>query len=184
MSDQVYEPAEDSELLASILRVVPGERVIDVGSGTGILGILAAKMGGQTISVDINPFASVATLCSSNLNNVHVNVINCDLLSCIRKVRFDVAIFNPPYLPVDEKQEWIGYSWSGGAGGVVEMERFLSQIEAKRIYLVYSSFTDEDALLTTIKSRRLEVTNSRELVKGYEVLKAVELVDKSSSRGT
>ena len=42
-SEDVYEPAEDSFLFAENLDVEKGAQVLDVGTGCGILGILAAE---------------------------------------------------------------------------------------------------------------------------------------------
>ncbi|MEM4079936.1 MAG: 50S ribosomal protein L11 methyltransferase, partial [Metallosphaera sp.] len=86
LDDNVYEPAEDSELLASILDLEKGESVLDVGSGSGILGIVAHSLGARVISVDINPFASLVTQCSARLNNIDIDVLNCDLTTCLRDV--------------------------------------------------------------------------------------------------
>ena len=41
--EDVYEPAEDTSLFAENIDVKEGELVLDVGTGCGLLGILAAK---------------------------------------------------------------------------------------------------------------------------------------------
>ena len=57
VDENVYEPAEDSFLFAENLDVKEGERVLDVGTGCGILGIIAAKKAGEVVAVDVNPYA-------------------------------------------------------------------------------------------------------------------------------
>ncbi|WP_238024638.1 MULTISPECIES: HemK2/MTQ2 family protein methyltransferase [Metallosphaera] len=178
MNEEVYEPAEDSEILASILDVRQGENVLDMGSGSGLLGIIASKMGGRVTSIDVNPYATEATLCSSRLNGVDLEVINCDSITCLREVKVDTLIFNPPYLPVYETSSWIGYSWSGGRGGVEVLLGVMRQVNAKNYYFVYSSFTDEEEITRFLQDRGLEINKVKERVIGFEVLKAVKVVAK------
>lgn len=180
LNDEVYEPAEDTELLLSILKIEKGEEVIEVGSGSGILSVISAKMGGRVYSVDINPFAVLATLCSSKLNNVDINIINCDILTCFRNKIFDVGIFNPPYLPFEEYNDWIEYSWSGGISGSEVLIRFLNTILAKRLYILYSSLSDEDKIMEIIDKRKMRINKKIEKTFGFERLIALELNAESS----
>ena len=68
--DDVYEPAEDSFLFAENLDVKEGERVLDVGTGCGMLAVIAAKRAGGVVAVDLNPFAIRCAKSNSTLNGV------------------------------------------------------------------------------------------------------------------
>ena len=57
VSENVYEPAEDSFLFAENLDVEKGAKVLDVGTGCGILGIFAAEKAATVVAVDLNPYA-------------------------------------------------------------------------------------------------------------------------------
>ncbi|MFP3164486.1 MAG: class I SAM-dependent methyltransferase [Acidianus sp.] len=175
INDEVYEPAEDTELLLSIVKIKKGEKVVEIGSGSGILSIISAKMGGKVYSIDINPFASLATLCSSKLNNLDIDVINCDMLTCLRNITFDVGIFNPPYLPFEEYDDWIKYSWSGGKSGSEVLVNFINTISARRLYILYSSLSNEDEILEAIRKRRMVINRKTEKTFGFERLIALEL---------
>ncbi|AEE93705.1 methylase [Acidianus hospitalis W1] len=175
INDEVYEPAEDTELLLSIVKIKKGEKVVEIGSGSGILSIISAKMGGKVYSIDINPFASLATLCSSKLNNLYIDVINCDMLTCLRNITFDVGIFNPPYLPFEEYDDWIKYSWSGGKSGSEVLVNFINIISAKRLYILYSSLSNEDEILEAIRKRKMVINRKIEKTFGFERLIALEL---------
>ena len=181
INDQTYEPAEDTLLLLGLIDVKAGEVVLDMGSGSGILGLHSLKLGAsKVIFIDINPFATEATLCTLRLNGVSegkFDVINCDLLSCLRNgVNFDVAIFNPPYLPYEEYDSWIEYSWSGGRTGVDVLERFLQQINAKRIYIVFSSLSDFDRLFSSPSFNKYKIGKRKEITIGFETITGMELV--------
>ncbi len=70
VSENVYEPAEDSFLFAENLEVEKGAQVLDVGTGCGILGIFAAEKAALVIAVDLNPYALRCAKENSALNNV------------------------------------------------------------------------------------------------------------------
>ncbi|BCU70610.1 HemK2/MTQ2 family protein methyltransferase [Stygiolobus caldivivus] len=182
INENTYEPAEDSTLLMSIINIKPKEKVLDMGSGSGLLGLYAIMLGASNVTfVDINPFASESTLCTLNLNKVEpyrFEVINCDLLSCLRpNIVYDVAIFNPPYLPFEEYDSWIKYSWSGGKDGVTVIEKFLKVIKAKRIYTVLSSLSDLDKLFGSPYFSKYKIGKRKEITIGYETIISMELVN-------
>ncbi|MEP7455291.1 50S ribosomal protein L11 methyltransferase [Phyllobacterium sp. SB3] len=62
--------------------VVAGWRVLDLGSGSGIVGIAAAKAGAKAVvSVDIDPNASIANRLNAAVNGVHITTICQDILN-------------------------------------------------------------------------------------------------------
>ncbi|MBS7632858.1 methyltransferase, partial [Candidatus Bathyarchaeota archaeon] len=50
VDENVYEPAEDSFLFAEKLAVGEGSRVLDMGTGCGILGVVAAGKAGEVVA--------------------------------------------------------------------------------------------------------------------------------------
>ena len=70
VDDNVYEPAEDTFLFAENLPEGRISRAIDVGTGCGILGIVAARNAQQVVAVDVNPFAVRCARHNAHLNHV------------------------------------------------------------------------------------------------------------------
>ncbi len=78
---------------------VRGKKVADMGTGTGILGIVAAKQGAAVTMVDINPLACEAARENAERNGVAVRVIQSDWFEALHGETFDVIVCNPPHAP-------------------------------------------------------------------------------------
>ena len=86
------------EFLVSQARRLPsGARVLDLGCGSGAIGLAAAKRGCSVVAVDINPSAVRCTRANALLNGVDLDVRQGDLFAPLAEERFDVVLFNPPY---------------------------------------------------------------------------------------
>jgi release factor glutamine methyltransferase len=154
VDENVYEPAEDSFLFAENLEVEAGESVLDMGTGCGILGILAAKKARDVIAVDVNPYAVCSAKENAARNNVRGKMafVQGDLFMWLsEKATFDVILFNAPYLPAEtsETDSWIGRAWTGGATGRQVINRFISEVPKHlkrrgRVLLMQSTLANVD----------------------------------------
>ena len=81
--------------------IPPGCAVLDLGAGAGIGAITAARWAGRVVAVDINPAAVRCAQANCLLNQVdeRVDVRQGDLFASVTDERFDVILFNPPFLP-------------------------------------------------------------------------------------
>lgn len=139
----VYEPREDSSLLARCVGEHAFGKVLDLGTGSGIQGITAARKGCEVTFVDIDKNAIDCAKANAKLNNVKGKFIQSDLLDNINE-KFNTIIFNPPYLPSNGKKEM---ALDGGVNGRELIEKFLSTykrniLEKHMILLVESSFNN------------------------------------------
>lgn len=79
--------------------VPPGSRVLDLGTGSGIAGLVAARWAMEVIAVDVNPDAVRAARANAVLNGLEgrIAVGEGDLFAPVEGERFDIVLFNPPY---------------------------------------------------------------------------------------
>jgi len=164
--ENVYEPAEDSFLFAENLGVEKGAQVLDVGTGCGILGILAAEKAATVLAVDLNPYAIRCAKENSALNNVDGKMafMQADLLTAFdENARFDLILFNAPYLPAaeHEAETWIGRSWAGGVNGRQVIDRFISQTRlhlktAGRVLLMQSTLANVEETIRKFGENKLK----------------------------
>ena len=118
----IYDPREDSFLLADSLKGLQGKKVLEIGSGSGLQSIVAAKQGAKVTAVDINSLAVKCKKHNTQKNNVKINCFKSDLFSHVKE-KFDVIIFNPPYLLGKSNDITI----DGGKNGREIIDKFLKQ---------------------------------------------------------
>ncbi|MCJ7634509.1 16S rRNA (adenine(1518)-N(6)/adenine(1519)-N(6))-dimethyltransferase RsmA [Candidatus Bathyarchaeota archaeon] len=158
----VYVPSDDTFLLAQNIVVHPEEKVLDIGTGCGVIGILAATKGGQVTAVDINPFAIQCSRLNARLNGVseRFSAKSSDLFQDLNGEEFDLIVFNPPYLP-QEKYEasggWLEKAWQGGPSGLEVIERFMKEVRnhihhGGEIVMVLSSLSCPEKAIAVLKS--------------------------------
>ncbi|WP_276271437.1 HemK2/MTQ2 family protein methyltransferase [Haloarcula litorea] len=157
--ETVYQPAEDSDLLARTVRerAGPGERVLDVGTGSGYVAVAAGEVGADAVGVDLSPLA-----CREARDN-GVAVVRGDLVDPFCDDAFDLVAFNPPYLPTPDDAEWddwMEHALSGGEDGRRLVDPFLDSVERVlapdgEVLLLVSSLTDPDAVRAYARERGL-----------------------------
>lgn len=88
--------------------VAVGGTVLDMGTGSGVCALLAARQGTRVVAVDVNRAAVRCTRINAVLNELEerIDVRQGDLFGPVGAERFDVVLFNPPFLigiPKDER---------------------------------------------------------------------------------
>ena len=148
----VYEPQEDSYILLEWVNKLAYGRVLDVGTGTGILAKGAAyrKEVDEVIAVDVDEKA-VDELRKEDVWKL--KAFQSDLFSNVAG-KFDVIAFNPPYLPSEEKDADVALD--GGVHGYELIELFLKGAKKHLndggfILMVFSSRTGKEAVDRIIK---------------------------------
>lgn len=149
----IYKPTEDSFLMSEILKEQvpnlikknPTLKFLEIGAGSGINLEVAKKLGVKNKNI----FSSDINLKSVNhCNLLGFNCIQSDLFEKI-KGKFDLIIFNPPYLPEDSREPIDSkLATTGGKKGNEIILRFLQQAKNHlekngKIFLITSSLAED-----------------------------------------
>ena len=127
-------------------RLGAGADVLDLGTGSGICAMFAARHARQVTAVDINRAAVRCAELNARLNNLCVDCRHGDLFAPVAGQRFDTVFFNPPFIigpPSDARD----CAWRSADVAT----RFATGLAAHlapggRAYLLLSTFGDACAL--------------------------------------
>ncbi len=136
----IYEPREDSFLLVRYVREYAKGSVLDIGTGSGIQAEIALKNKCKVLATDIDKEAV------NFVRKKGLRAIVSNLFDNV-KGKFDLIIFNPPYLPEDKDEPKDSrLITTGGKDGFEVLERFLKDAKNYlkkdgKILIVFSSLT-------------------------------------------
>ncbi|MEI6409007.1 MAG: methyltransferase [Bacteroidota bacterium] len=84
-----------------------GKMVLDMGAGSGLLGLFAAHKGAKVLAVDLNPLAVQTTKGNAARNGLSsaLTVLQSNLFDEIPAQTFDLILINPPYYPKNAANE-------------------------------------------------------------------------------
>jgi methylase of polypeptide subunit release factors len=186
----VYVPFDQSvvNLLSDNLRLKAGDSVLDVGTGTGVLAFVAARKGAKTV-VATDVLENAVRSARLNASRLGLDEIvdvkdTGDLFEPVGDSRFDVIIFNPPWILGKAKSVYDRAIYDPGQGVVVEFARqarsFLT--EGGRIYLFYSDASESTGqgsmsrLEKTLEENGLKISQDWQTSRRSRVLGAREVV--------
>ena len=160
----VYEPAEDSFLLARNLKVREGDLALDIGTGTGIIALLMARKARFVLGTDVNPKAVELARENARINDIKNVEFRISNLFENVEGKFDIITFNAPYLP-GEPEKPIDHALVGGKRGREVLDRFIDDarnyLKPKgMVQIVQSSITGIEETLEKLKNKgyNIEIT--------------------------
>ena len=156
----VYSAQRDSALLGDVVEAetVPGDRVVDLCTGSGVLAVRAAHRCRTTVSaVDVSRGALLVARRTARRAGVSLRLRRGDLLDPVAGESFDLVVANPPYVPAREEdlpRRGRRRAWDGGVDGRSLVDRICrtaphALAPGGRLLLVQSEFTGVE------QSRRL-----------------------------
>ena len=152
----VYIPAEDSYMLAENLLIEDGESVLEIGTGSGIVAMYASRLTDKVTATDINADALLLAENNFKLNGIeNIELLFGDLFEPVKSRKFDVILFNTPYLPTDNDDVVDGdlnYAFDGGSNGRKVIDLFLNELpnhlnDGGKVQLIQSSLSGNDKTL-------------------------------------
>lgn len=158
VDEEVYNPSDDSYLLIKCVEVSPGESFLEMGTGSGLVALHAARLGAKVTAADVNPKAVECARRNAVRNGIRLEVVRSDLFEKVTGL-FDVIAFNPPYLPgTASSTSWVEKAWAGGEEGSGMAISFLENAwrhlaPGGRIYMVLSSVGGLMSLLKAARER-------------------------------
>lgn len=182
--DSIYQPQEDSYLLIEHMPDFVKGKVLDMGTGTGVLAFEAHKNARFVVALDINPEAvkfvqnlvilkkinNVLVRDSNLFSFLHNNFVDFDrknkqfrlTFDKSKNTKFDTIIFNPPYLPKHKGEEPdVDLYVSGGKYGYEIIEDFICDVNEHldkdgNVLLVFSSLTNKRKVEEAIDNNLLK----------------------------
>jgi release factor glutamine methyltransferase len=124
----LYAPSDDSLLMIEALAntELSQKNVLDMGTGSGILGLYCAMHGADVTATDIDELATTEAGRAARRLAVRLKLFVSDLFSNVPD-KFDLILFNPPYLPSKGCED---RSVDGGPDGTLLTSRFLTELPA------------------------------------------------------
>ncbi|MEU7243162.1 HemK2/MTQ2 family protein methyltransferase [Streptomyces sparsogenes] len=172
----VYPPQDDTMLLAETVWREPGVaggRVLDVGTGTGALALLAARRRAAEVhAVDVSSRAVATAWLNARLRRAPVRVRRGCLPDPAASGRYDVVLANPPYVPAPSPSGLPPHaparSWDAGPDGRAVLDDLCARAPALLrpggvLLLVQSALSGAGTTLEQLRTQglRAEVTARR-----------------------
>ncbi|MDQ0994402.1 HemK2/MTQ2 family protein methyltransferase [Streptomyces sp. V3I7] len=163
----VYAPQRDTELLTRALYredIDPTTDVLDLGTGSGVIALQAARLGARVTAVDISWPAVLTARLNAMLAGCRLRVRHGDLTAAVTGQAYDLVVSNPPYVPSPASRlPWRGRAraWEAGQDGRAFVDRICDAAPALLrprgvLLIVHSALCDTEATL-----RRLAGTGLR-----------------------
>jgi release factor glutamine methyltransferase len=165
----VYNPAEDSFLLARWAAKLARGKVLEMGCASGIVSLSVARTDSKShvVGLDINPKAIECASENAERNGIeNAHFLESDMFEAVRDEKFDWIIFNPPYLPTTQgeklKDKMENAAYDGGRSGRDVIDRFLAEFQAHLntgggLLLLSSSLANTEKTQEMLEKKGFEV---------------------------
>jgi release factor glutamine methyltransferase len=167
--EHVYQPGPLTSTLCDIMEVKQGDRVIDVGCGTGYIGIIASLLGAsEIIGIDPVPEALKWTQHNARLNNIsNLTVKLGGALDPVTYEEADLILSLPPQMPYPTNFNPWRYGGPDGTDVIMRIIRQARSILNKkgaRLYLIHTALANPAKIRNSLSASGFR----------WEIVKTVE----------
>lgn len=155
----------------------PTPNALDLGTGSGIGAVFAARCDYRVVGVDINPEAVRCAEINARLNRLEdrIEIREGDLFAPVQGERFGLVLFNPPFFRGTPRSA-LDRAWR--ADDV--LERFAAGLcdvltEEGRALVVFSSHGDTAGLLGALRACDFAIDTAAQRDFGTEVMTVYEV---------
>jgi HemK-related putative methylase len=137
-----------------------GWDVLDMGTGSGVCAVFAARHAARVVAVDINAAAVRCAAINAQLNALQhkIDLRQGDLFAPVHCERFDLVLFNPPFVraaPRDDRDRaWrsvdVAERFAAELGGHLKPQGFA--------LVLLSTFGDSNHFLEEFRRQRLRIS--------------------------
>ncbi|MDN3353830.1 HemK2/MTQ2 family protein methyltransferase [Actinomadura sp. DC4] len=160
----VYRPQGETWFLADTFRTATavrlGDSVLDIGTGTGALAVIAARVGAaRVVAVDISRRAVIAAWVNARMRRLPVRARRSDLFAALGEESFDVIVANPPSVCAEDAA---GRSaWCGGPSGRAVLDPLCAAVPDRlapggTLLIVHSTLCGVPETLESLRSAGLK----------------------------
>lgn len=171
MKRSPYRPAEDTELLRTVLRGYSGDSCLEIGAGSGGTLVELAQTFALAVGTD------VARPDKLEWDGRRGNFVLSDSAACFRDASFDLVAFNPPYLPSETIED---IAVDGGSEGIEVPLRFLKEAlrvmkRSGKVVMLLSSLDNITEIESECARRNVKLRKITEKRLFFECLYAFEV---------
>lgn len=164
IAPSVFHPRRfgSSAILGSFLETLDleGKDCLDMGTGSGVLGLIAVRKGARVTAVDVNPVAVDCAVLNAKRNGLSMEVLSADLFDGVDERTFDYVVWNLPFFAADPENAAEQAFWAGSHFDLVvrfsrDLGRHLNPYGT--FYGIVSSDTDFDTIFGIFEDENFEV---------------------------
>jgi release factor glutamine methyltransferase len=132
----------------------PGTRLLELGTGSGTVGICLSAAGLDVTMADIDPIAVACAKNNARANHISARVFQSDLFGSVGDQKYDAVFFNIPLLdkPVEEPLEIISCDHGGAL-----FRRFLAEaprylLPGGQVYVVVANIGNRESIMKALSN--------------------------------